>query len=84
LGLGSLYQTSQFLCSHSTYTGEHVFFQRFCFDFISLSGQFIYQLTLSQYEFLFRKCFSLMTYYDSLREELCFRRPEDIGSAYVG
>lgn len=79
-GLGALYQTSQFICSRSNnYPHDYVLFQRFCFDFISLSGQYIYQLTLSQYEYLFRKVFALITYYDTSRQELCFRQVEDIG-----
>ena len=84
-GLGSLYQTSQLTCSHaSQYPHKHVLFQRFCFDFISLSGHLLYQLTLHQYEYLIRKVFSLLTYYDEGRAELCFRRIEDIGGVFDG
>lgn len=73
-GLGALYQTSMFVCSRSNnYPHGYVLFQRFCFDFISLSGHYLYQLTLAQYEYLFRKVFSLITFYDAHRNELCFR-----------
>ncbi len=48
-GLGSLYQTSIYISARKNdYTNAYVMFQRFCFDFLSLSGTFIYQLTLTQ------------------------------------
>jgi hypothetical protein len=80
IGLGALYQTSQFICSNANnYPHGYVLFQRFCFDFISFTGTMLYQLTLTQYEHLLRKVFSLITYYDTYRKELCFRCLSEIG-----
>eukprot|EP00347_Sterkiella_histriomuscorum_P004719 403359372 len=79
-GLGELYQTEFYVCQEKNYAQEYVFFQRFCFDFVSLSGTLLYKLSINQYEYIFRKVFSVLTFYDKHIEELSFKRLENIVS----
>ena len=75
-----MFQTEYYVCSQNNYSQSYVFFQRFCFDFVSLSGSILYQISLNQYEYIFRKVFSALTFYDKYIEELSFKAEDNITS----
>jgi hypothetical protein len=65
--LGVLYETDYYVAKKpedsSSYNKTHVFFDRFCFDMVSLLGEHLNNLTFSDVEYIMRKVYQHSTSY---------------------
>jgi hypothetical protein len=70
IALGVYYQSSYYVAKAPVYKSETVFFERFCYDFVSLLGVNILFLEIEQLELIIRKVYSNVSYnFDGLTEE---------------
>ena len=60
--LGCLYETDQFVAQKPKYSSENLFFDRFCYDIVSLLGSNIYKFNLVDIEFIFRKTYFTLSH----------------------
>ena len=72
--LGILYDTDYYVAKRGTnsknnqggegaYLKPHVFFDRFCFDLVSLLGEYLNSLTFSDVEYIMRKVYQASTHF---------------------
>ena len=70
--LGVLYETDYYVAKKATmntedgnggYLKPHVFFDRFCFDILSLLGEYLNKLTFSDVEYIMRKVYQHSTHF---------------------
>lgn len=62
IALGVYYQSSYYVAKAPIYKSETVFFERFCYDFVSLLGVNILFLEIEQLELIIRKVYSHVSY----------------------
>ena len=60
--LGIYYQSSYYVAKRPIYKAETVFFDRFCYDFVSLFGVNILFLEIRHLELISRKVYSSISY----------------------
>lgn len=60
--LGIYYQSSYYVAKRPIYKAETVFFDRFCYDFVSLFGVNILFLEIQHLELISRKVYSSISY----------------------
>lgn len=53
--LGVLVDSDSFVAKRPEYPQNHIFFDRFCFDMVSLLGKNLYDLNVLDIEYIFRK-----------------------------
>lgn len=81
IALGVYYQSSYYVAKHPVYKAETVFFERFCYDFVSLFGVNILFLEIEQLELIIRQVYASVSYNfegDGLR----LRAPECVDPAF--
>ena len=52
--LGAMYESDHFTAQKPQYCKDHIFFDRFCFDLVSLLGNNVFKLNLTDIEYIFR------------------------------
>lgn len=62
LGLGVYFQSSYYVAKRPVYKQDAVFFERFCYDYVSLFGVNILFLELDQLELITRKVYTSVSY----------------------
>ena len=62
IGLGVYYQSSYYVAKSPIYKSETVYFDRFCYDFVSLFGVNILFLEIEQLELIIRRVFNCVSY----------------------
>ena len=61
--LGLLYDTDYYIAKKPEYHKQSVFFDRFCFDIISLLGEHLTKLSFSDVEYIMRKVYQHSTHF---------------------
>ena len=70
IALGVYFQSSYYVAKRPTYKSDAVFFERFCYDYVSLFGVNILFLELEQLELITRKVFTSVSFnFDGITEE---------------
>jgi hypothetical protein len=85
IALGVYYQSSYYVAKAPIYKSETVFFERFCYDFVSLLGVNILFLEIEQLELIIRKVYSHVSYnFSGMNEDggIQLRDYECIDSAF--
>ena len=62
VALGIYYQSSYYVAKRPVYKGETVFFDRFCYDLVSLFGVNILFIDIHKLELILRKVFHAVSY----------------------
>ena len=62
VALGIYYQSSYYVAKRPVYKSEAVFFERFCYDYVSLYGVNILFLELNDLELITRKVYTSASY----------------------
>jgi hypothetical protein len=62
IAMGIYYQSTYYVAKKPTYKQDVVFFERFCYDYISLFGVNILFLDIHQLELITRKIYSAVTF----------------------
>jgi hypothetical protein len=55
--LGAMYDSDEYIAKEPEYQRENIFFDRFCFDMISLLGKNAFKLSVDNIEYIFRTCY---------------------------
>lgn len=61
--LGYYYNSDYYRAKVNEYTKSVVFFDRFCFDFVSLFGENLLHITQNEFEHIVREVFKTITFY---------------------
>ena len=59
--LGVFYDTDAYLATKST--SKHLFFDKFCFDLVSLLGKNVFRLSIEDVEFIWRNSLFALSYW---------------------
>jgi hypothetical protein len=62
IALGVYYQSSYYVAKRPVYKGETVFFDRFCYDLVSLFGVNILFIDIHKLELILRKIYHAVSY----------------------
>ena len=60
-GLGYYYDDDSYYLKTTEFKSSYVYFDRFCFDIISLSGRHLIFMSVHEYEIVLRKLFQNIT-----------------------
>lgn len=52
--LGAMFESDDFTAQKPQYCKNNIFFDRFCFDMVSLIGNNVFKLSLTDIEYIFR------------------------------
>ncbi len=71
--LGILYDTDYYIAKKPDYLKDHVFFDRFCFDFVSMLGDNMIKLNFTDIEYIIRKVYQHSTHFVPQEKDLHIR-----------
>ena len=60
--LGPMYDTDQYVARFPEYADSVIFFDRFCYDMVSLLGKNVFILQHNEIEFIFRKAYKALSH----------------------
>ena len=60
--LGAMFDTDEFVAKNPTYNNEQVFFDRFCYDMVSLLGNNVFKLNVLDIEYVFRTTYLTLSH----------------------
>ena len=57
-----MFDTDEFVAKSTQYMNNHVFFDRFCYDMVSLLGENVFKLNVLDIEYIFRTAYLTMSH----------------------
>jgi len=60
--LGAMFDTDEFVAQSPTYKNKHIFFDRFCYDMVSLLGSNVNKLGVLDIEYVFRTTYLTLSH----------------------